>query len=65
MDNLDSKDIQWDGEVVKEVENWAKEKGCTVIRCGILVRNERVQRLMTKVGFRETLRLFEKEVGAK
>ena len=48
--------------IFQAFDKWAKEKGCTIIKGGVLVKNERVQRLMKAMGYKETHITFEKEV---
>lgn len=48
--------------IFNEMESWARTKGCSIIRGGVLMKNERVHRLLKALGCRETHITFEKEV---
>lgn len=41
---------------------WAAEKGCTSVRIECIPENERVQKLLKKIAFNETGRIFEYEI---
>jgi hypothetical protein len=50
-------------KITNMFEEWAREKGCTSMKTGVIVQNEKTQRLMRALGYSDKHITFEKEVG--